>query len=329
MIVSKTPMRMSFAGGGSDISTFYKNGEGAVLSTSIDKYMYLVLNKKFDGAIRLSYSKTEEASSLAKIQHPLVRESLKLMGINKGIEIASLADIPSKGSGLGSSSAYTVGLLNALHAYKNLYVDREQLANLACKVEIDLCKEPIGKQDQYAASYGGLNLIRFYSDESVSVEPIICRSEIYENLQDWIIMFYTGITRSASAVLKTQYEELRKPIKQQLMEKIYRQAFELKREIELGDLNNIGLILNEGWNLKKQITASITNSKIDHWYQAAIKSGAIGGKLLGAGNGGFMIFFAHPRFHEKIKNSLPDLRQVNYRFDRSGSQIVHYQNNEI
>lgn len=321
-------MRMSFAGGGSDISTFYSNGEGAVLSTTIDKYMYLVLNKKFDGAIRLSYSKTEEASSLDKIQHPLVRESLKLMGITKGIEIASLADIPSRGSGLGSSSSYTVGLLNALHAYKNIHVDKEKLANLACKVEIDLCGEPIGKQDQYAAAYGGLNLIRFYSDETVSVEPIICRAETYENLQNWIIMFYTGMTRSASAVLKTQYEALRKPVKQQLMQKIYRQAFELKREIELGDLNNIGLILNEGWNLKKQITASISNSKIDYWYNAAIKGGAIGGKLLGAGNGGFMIFLAHPRFHERIKNSLPELREVNIKFDRSGSQIVHYQNNE-
>jgi len=174
VIVSKTPLRMSFVGGGSDLPAFYREEMGAVLSTSIDKYMYICVNKKFDGRIRISYTRTEEVERREEVEHPLVREALDLVGIDGGIEIASMADIPSKGSGLGSSSTYTVGLLNALYAYRNQFASKEKLASQACEIEIDRCGEPIGKQDQYAAAYGGLNLIRFHPDDSVSVDPVIC-----------------------------------------------------------------------------------------------------------------------------------------------------------
>jgi len=204
MIISKTPLRMSFVGGGSDLPVFYRKHGGAVVSTAINKFVYVTVNQKFDDRIRLSYSKTEDAKSAEKIKHPLVREALQMLGIRGGIEITSIADIPAKGTGLGSSSSFTVGLLNALHAFANRYAAAEKLARESCTIEIERCGEPIGKQDQYAAAYGGFNLIEFNPDDSVSVEPIICKRETLRHLQENTLVFYTGITRSASALLKTQ-----------------------------------------------------------------------------------------------------------------------------
>ena len=217
MIVSKTPLRMSFVGGGSDLPAYYREESGAVLSTTIDKYMYICVNRKFDGNIRVSYTRTEEVASAADIQHPLVREALDIVGIRGGIEIASMADIPSQGSGLGSSSTYTVGLLNALFAYLGQYASNEQLARLACEIEIGRCREPIGKQDQYAAAFGGLNLIRFHPDETVSVDPVICNPQVLADLEASTLVLFTGRTRSASAVLAQQSEALRKLDRRQLM----------------------------------------------------------------------------------------------------------------
>ena len=208
MIISKTPLRMSWVGGGSDLSAFYKEELGAVLSTSIDRYVYIALNPKFDGRIRLNYSKTEEVDSVNQIEHPIFRETLLHMGINGGIEIASMADIPSKGSGLGSSSSFTVGLLNALNAYKNQFSSKEKLASEACTIEILKCGEPIGKQDQYAAAYGGMNLIRFHSNESVSVDPVLCSPQLMQKIEDYTLVFFTGRTRSASKLLAQQTKDL-------------------------------------------------------------------------------------------------------------------------
>ena len=204
MIISRTPLRMSFVGGGSDLPVFYRKFGGAVVSTAIDRYVYVTVNRKFDERIRISYSRTEEARSVERIKHPLVREGMKLTGITGGIEITSIADIPSKGSGLGSSSTFIVSLLNALHAYAGRHAGAEQLAREACEIEIDRCGEPIGKQDQYAAAFGGLNLIQFNPDDSVSVEPVICQPATIQKLQAHTLVFYTGITRSASAILKHQ-----------------------------------------------------------------------------------------------------------------------------
>src|SRR5882757_8809754 len=204
MIISKTPLRMSFVGGGSDLSVFYRKYGGAVVSTAINKFVYVTVNKKFDDRIRLSYSKTEDAKSAEKIKHPLVREALQMLGIRGGVEITSIADIPGKGTGLGSSSSFTVGLLNALHAFADRYASAEKLAQESCTIEIERCGEPIGKQDQYAAAFGGFSFIQFNPNDSVSVEPIICQRETMRQLEKNLVVFYTGITRSASAILKTQ-----------------------------------------------------------------------------------------------------------------------------
>ena len=328
MIVSKTPLRMSYVGGGSDLPAFYQEETGAVLSTSIDKYMYIALNRKFDGRIRISYSRTEEVDLASQVDHPLVREALALTGIQGGIEIASLADIPSKGSGLGSSSAYTVGLLNALYAYKNQFVSKETLARQACDIEINRCGEPIGKQDQYAAAYGGLNLIRFNPDESVSVDPVICKPALLHTLEDSTLVFFTGRTRSASAVLAEQSKALLQSDRKVLMRRMVQLAFELKAELESGTLDNFGPILDENWRLKSQLASGITDPQIDDWYATGIKHGAVGGKLLGAGNGGFIMFYAPPELHPAITLALSALEPVKFRFDQNGAQIVFYQPTE-
>ncbi len=328
MILSKTPLRMSFVGGGSDLPSFYREEQGAVLSTSIDKYMYIAVNKKFDGSIRLSYSRTEEVEEVIRLEHPLVREALNLVGINGGIEIASMADIPSKGSGLGSSSSYTVGLLNALYAFKNQHVSRDRLAMEACDIEINRCGEPIGKQDQYAAAFGGLNLIRFNPDESVSVDPIICTPEIIKKIEESTLVFFTGRTRSASAVLQSQSEAMKLENRRFLMRRMVELAFQLKKELESGSVDNFGSILDENWRLKTQLTSGIIDSQIDNWYRKGMQHGAKGGKLLGAGNGGFIMFFAPPENHQRIKDVLIELRPIKFGFDRAGAQIVFYEYNK-
>lgn len=324
MIVSKTPLRMSYVGGGSDLPSFYREELGAVLSTSIDKYIYVAVNKKFDGNIRLSYSKTEEVDHVDQIEHPLVREVLKFMEIPGGIEITSMADIPSKGSGLGSSSSYTVGLLNAVHAYKNKYVSKETLARQACDIEINRCGEPIGKQDQYAAAYGGLNLIRFHGDESVSVDPVICTPHLLRAIENSTLVFFTGRTRSASNILKHQSEAMQNTERRILMRRMVQLAFDLKEELESDRIDNFGSILDENWRLKAQLSAGITDPQIDAWYRVGLAAGAQGGKLLGAGNGGFIMFFAPLDRHEFIKEAMKELQPVKFRFDNNGAQIIFY-----
>jgi len=312
---------MSFVGGGSDLPAYYREETGAVLSTTIDKHMYICVNKKFDGRIRLSYARTEDVLSRHEIEHPLVRQALDVVGIDGGIEIASMADIPSKGAGLGSSSSYTVGLLNALYAYREQLVSKECLAREACEIEIDRCGEPIGKQDQYAAAYGGLNLIRFHPDESVSVDPVICKPDLIENLEESMLVFFTGRTRSASAVLANQSEAIRAADRRSLMHRMVQLAYEMKEQLESGSLDHLGDLLDENWRLKTQLAAGITDPQIDTWYAKGIKNGAHGGKLLGAGNGGFMMFFAPKERHAHITAALGDLQPVKFRFDCGGTQL--------
>ena len=328
MILCKTPLRMSFVGGGSDIPTFYRDEIGAVLSTTIDKHIYIAVNKKFDGRIRINYSRTEEADNLSQVEHPLVRHAMDVVGIDGGIEIASTADIPSRGSGLGSSSAYTVGLLNALNAYRHNYVSKDWLAEKACEIEIDRCGEPIGKQDQYAAAFGGLNLIQFYPDERVSVDPVICDPSVNRKIEENTLVFFTGRTRSASAVLAQQSKSMLESEKKSLMRRMVELAYELKKEIETGSIENFGHILDENWRLKTQLANGISDPQIDGWYTRGVKAGALGGKLLGAGNGGFMMFYAPVERHAEIIEALPDLQPVKFRLYSFGSQVVFYQSVE-
>jgi len=325
MIISKTPMRMSFVGGGSDLSSFYREFGGAVVSTSIDQYMYITVNRKFDSGVRASYSKTEEVERAGEIQHPLIRAAMRQVGIEGGVEIASMADIPARGTGLGSSSSFTVGLLHALYGFRQRYVSPDQLAQEACHIEIDICGEPIGKQDQYAAAFGGLNYIRFHPDDSVSVTPIICARETLEALESQIVVFFTGRSRSASELLARQSEKTASEVRtQETLQKMVDLALDMKVELEGNNASALGALLHENWMLKRDLMEGISDPQIDAWYEAARSAGASGGKLLGAGSGGFLMFLAPPDRHEAIAHVLPELRQVAFRFDRDGSQIVFY-----
>ena len=314
---------MSFVGGGSDLAVFYRKFGGAVVSTAINQFVYITVNKKFDEKIRVSYSKTEEARTVDRIKHPLVREAMKLLKIDGGLEITSVADIPGRGSGLGSSSSFTVGLLHALHAYAERYAGAEQLAQEACEIEIGRCGEPIGKQDQYAAAYGGLNFIQFHEDDSVSVEPILCKRETLRTIQDHILVFYTGITRSASDVLKHQQSAVASEKKKQaVMRKMVALAEQMKSELQRNRAGAFGEIIHEGWLLKKSLTSGISTDAVDGWYAKARKAGAVGGKLLGAGAGGFLMFYAPPEEHEAITQSLGKLRRMDFKFEPQGSRIL-------
>lgn len=323
MIISRTPLRMSFVGGGSDLPAYYRRAPGAVVSTAIDKYVYVTVNPKFDQQIRLSYSRTEEVASVAKIEHPLVRESLRALGIQGGIEITSVADIPSRGTGLGSSSSFTVGLLHALHAYQGHYRSAEQLAAECCQIELERCHEPIGKQDQYAAAYGGFNFIQFFPDETVAIEPILCQRDTLLKLQENTVVFYTGITRSAASVLEEKQRAIAASSdKQAVLGRMVELARQLKAELQNNNLAAFGEILHENWLLKKSLAKDVSNTRIDRWYAAARKHGAEGGKLLGAGSGGFLMFYAPRERHEAIARALKGLRQVPMRFEHQGSRII-------
>jgi D-glycero-alpha-D-manno-heptose-7-phosphate kinase len=325
MIISKTPMRMSFVGGGSDLPSFYRRFGGAVVSMAVDKYMYITVNQKFDTGIRASYSQTEEVEAAHQIKHPLIRACLAQVGIEGGVEIASMADIPSRGTGLGSSSSFTVGLLHALYGFEHRYVSSEQLAREACHIEIDICGDPIGKQDQYAAAHGGLNYIRFHPDETVSVDPILCRREALAELQQGIQCFYTGRIRSASELLAVQSQKVASEAKaQETLRAMVKLAGDLKAELERSNLGAFGEILHENWMRKRSLMEGISDGEIDDWYERARKAGALGGKLLGAGRGGFLMFFAPPERHAAIAHALPGLREIRFGLDGSGSQIIFY-----
>mgnify|MGYP001281848971 FL=1 len=324
MIISKTPLRISFSGGGSDLENFYSFNGGAVLSSSINKYIYVSVNKKFDEKIRLSYSKNEEVSSIANLKHPLVRETLDFLKIYKGIEITSTADIPSEGSGLGSSSSFTVGLLNTLSSFKKKNLSAAKLAKAACKIEIEICKEPIGKQDQYASAFGGFNLIEFKRNNVVRVRPILCKKETIIDLEKNIHLFYTGKSRKASLILKNQNEELLKNKKAtENLIKMVSMTYELETKLNNNDLSLFGEYLHESWMLKKTLSKKISNSFIDEIYNAAINSGAEGGKLLGAGAGGFFLFYAKPKHKKKLLKNLSKLRLMPVTLNTDGSKIIY------
>ncbi len=325
MIISRTPMRMSFVGGGSDLPSFYRSFGGAVVSKSVDKYVYVTVNPKFDNDIRVSYSKTEEVRCVSEIQHQLVREFLLMLGIRGGIEITSISDIPSRGTGMGTSSSFTVGLLHALHAYRDQYASAEQLAAESCEIELGRCQEPIGKQDQYAAAYGGFNLIQFHADDPVSVDPIICKPETIRAIESGLICFYTGITRSASNLLRNQSDLMKSSgDKQHTQQTMVKLAYSLEDELQRNNISAFGEILHENWELKKSISDDISTSAIDDWYSRAIGAGATGGKLLGAGAGGFLAFYAPPDRHEAVKAALSDLRPVPFAFENGDSRIIFY-----
>lgn len=326
MIISRTPLRISFVGGGSDLQSYYKYKPGAVVSTAIDKYIYITVNKKFDNTIRASYSKTENVDHADQIEHNLIRECLKMVGIDRGIEVTSMADIPSEGTGLGSSSAYTVGLLNALYAYLGKHVNAERLAREACKIEIDILKSPIGKQDHYIAAYGGFQYIQFNPDESVYVDPIICLSQTKQELENRMLLLYTGLTRSANPILEKQTTNMaKKKNKRNTMAKMVALTKKMQGVLNKNKLDSIGELLHKNWILKKTMAEGVSNATIDGWYEKARRKGATGGKILGAGGGGFLLLYADPKYHKKIIKALPDLSPLPFKLEPQGSKIIFVQ----
>jgi D-glycero-alpha-D-manno-heptose-7-phosphate kinase len=322
MIISRTPFRISFAGGGSDLPSFYGQEEGAVISTSIDKYVYLAIHQFFDAnKIQLKYSSAELVDDVSHIKHPIFKECLSMFRI-KGVDVNSIADIPA-GTGLGSSSAFTVGLVNVLNAYQHQYVSQEYLAATACDIEINRLKEPIGKQDQYAAAYGGLNFIRFHSDGSVEVEKIIMKPQVKQQLNANLLMVYTGDTRSASALLQHQSKAMSQMDKRIVQRALVQQAFALKEALQNNQIDDFGRLLHEGWMLKKTLTAGISNSAVDDLYQKGLQAGALGGKLLGAGGGGFILFYCPAAQQDKFRKQMAAQRELHFHFDNSGSKIIY------
>ncbi len=328
MIITRTPFRISFAGGGSDISSFYRLHEGCVLSTTINKYMYIVSHPfALKNALQIKYSKTELAESIDQLKHPIVKKVLERLEIPRGVEIASFADVPA-GTGLGSSSSFTVGLLHCLNGYKNNYVSKEYLASQACRIEIEDLQEPIGKQDQYAAAYGGLNFIRFHPNDSVTVEPIVTSSECVQQLEDNLLMFYTGDSRSASNILAKQKKNIQTQGKVvDSLKQMTSLAIELKEVLLLGKLDDFGRILHEGWKLKQSLASSITNEKITELYERGLQAGALGGKLLGAGGGGYLLFYCPSEHQATLRQAFSDLEELSFVFDRQGSSVIYYDDN--
>lgn len=324
MIVSRTPLRMSFVGGGSDIPSFYSKHGGAVVSTAINKFVYIAVNKRFQKGVRVNYSRTEEHPNASMIEHPLIRNALELMEIRSGIDIAAMADIPSRGTGLGSSSAFTVGLLNALYFFKHGKSQlRTELARMACEVEIDRCGDPIGKQDQFACAVGGLNFIRFEPDGRVAVQPICCKSEVRTEIEAHCLLFYTELEREATVILREQQQAVAAdPKKESWLQEMALSARRLREDLENGRTASFPAMLRRNWELKSRLADSITNPRINDYLERAYKAGALAGKILGAGGGGFLLIYAPPSAHGAIKKALPELRSISFRFENTGSQIT-------
>ena len=312
---------MSFVGGGTDLPSYYMRESGAVISTSIDKYVYITVNRRFDQTLRVSYSQTEIVDCVGSIRHPLFREAMRTTGVDSGIEVTSIADVPS-GTGLGSSSSFAVGLLHALHAFDGRFQTAESLAQQACHLEIEVLKEPIGKQDQYAGAFGGLRRYVFNPDGTVSIDPIICTVERRQHFFEHLLLMFVGGSRDASAVLNGQSNHtdqnlchLRKL--RSLVDNFWNVLTQPK------DLRELGELLHEGWECKKRLATNVSSSHIDDCYERARRSGALGGKILGAGAGGFLLLFCEPCKKNAVRSSLPDLREIAFRYEAEGSKIIY------
>lgn len=326
MIISKTPFRVSFFGGGTDYPVWFREHGGAVLSTSINRYCYIscrYLPPFFDYKHRIVWSNIETVGDTSEIKHPVVRGVLNMMDISEGIEIHHNGDLPSR-AGLGSSSSFTVGILNALHALKGKMLPKEELAKLAIYVEQDVLKESVGVQDQIAATYGGFNKVEIYKDNNFSVQPISISQEKLTDLQDHMVLFYTGVSRIASEIAAEQIKSI--PDKTAELTAMREMVDEAVKILANGsDIKDFGRLLHESWQLKKSLTQNLAPSFVDEIYNRAQKAGALGGKLLGAGGGGFILFFVEPEKRGAVLDALEELLMVPIQFETGGSQIIFYQ----
>ena len=323
MIISRAPFRVSFAGGGTDIPSFYEKHGGCVLSTTIKKYVYLTIHPAFNrDDISLKYSKTENVHNYQEIEHKIFHEAFRRFNIS-GVEIASMADVTA-GTGLGSSSTFTVALLKLLYTYENRYVSTYHIAKEACEIEIEDLGNPIGKQDQFAAAFGGLRFYEFMPNGFVKIEPIVMKKESYKKLEENCLMFYTGLKHDASKILKEQKDNVERDIKkEEMLLKMCDLARELKTHFEQNDVDFLGECLSKGWQLKKQMASSISQTAIDELYELGINNGATGGKLLGAGGGGFLLFYVPTtEGKEKIRKAFKDYKELPFELDNSGVSII-------
>lgn len=327
MIISRTPFRVSFFGGGTDYPAWFKDHKGAVLATTIDKYCYITcryLPPFFEHKSRIIYSKMEHVMNVGQIDHPSVREVLRFLNINEGVEIHHDGDLPAR-TGLGSSSSFTVGLLNSLYALKGKIPTKEQLAGEAIHIEQDLIRENVGCQDQTLAAYGGFNFIEFGGPSHLQVRTVTVSPQRLRELQSHLMMFFTGFSRTASEIAGHQIKNT--PNKTKELDGIYGLTLQALDILKNGDILDFGKLLHETWMLKRSLTEKISTPHIDEIYEAARQNGAQGGKLLGAGGGGFILIFAAPEFQPKIRGRLKDLLEIPFKFESLGSQIIFYQPN--
>ena len=314
---------MSFAGGVTDLPAFYTEHGGAVVSTAIDKWIRVVVNQRFEGDVRVGYSEIEIVRDVNHVRHELVREAMRRTGIPRGIDVLTLADVPSRGTGLGSSSAVTVGLLNALYALQGIAKPAVTLAEEACEIEIDVLRKPIGRQDQYAAAVGGCNLIEFLPDVGgVRVSPLITPPGTMERLHRHLLLFYTGFARGSDEILRAQGDAVSGGNRIETMLSMRQLAYELRDCLAAGDVESVGEVLRRGWELKSAAAPGTGNDEIEQIFSRAHRSGAVGGKLLGAGGGGFLLLFVPPASHASVRESLEDLREIPFRFASHGTEIL-------
>ena len=324
MIIARSPLRISLGGGGTDLASFYSDHGGFLVAAAIDMYVYITINTTFTPKILLKYSKLELVQSVDEIEHPIIRESMRATGFaNHNVEIASMAEIPA-GTGLGSSGSFTTALIKALYAHQRKLILPQDLAELACHVEIDRLQEPIGKQDQYIAAYGGLTCFTFHKDNRVTAKPLKISQETLYDLEDHLLLFFTGFSRSASGILKDQKVRTQKNDNEMLKNLHYVKELGLRSRdaLEAGDCKKFGQIMHEHWEHKKKRSGGMSNPKIDEWYELGMKNGAVGGKLVGAGGGGFLMFYAGDRQKLRLAMARAGLEEVRFRFDFEGTKIV-------
>ncbi len=320
MIITQTPLRISFLGGGTDFREYFRKEGGAVLSSAIDKYIFVTIKERFDDKIHVGWTRTERVDRVDELQHELVRECLRKTGIERGVEISTMGDIPSEGSGLGSSSTVTVGLLNAMYTYMGTPKEHKTLAREACEIEIDILGNPIGLQDQYIAAHGGLRFIRFDRDDHIQVESIDITNDQVRRLNQNLMLFFTNITRRASSVLDEQVQRIDET--HDLLAELRQLAVDARMTLESGAFDDLGRLLHAGWELKRQLASRVSNRDIDNLYSTALKAGALGGKIAGAGGGGFLLLYC-PRGHQdSVRKALHGLSELPFHLEPDGSKVI-------
>lgn len=319
MIIVQSPLRISLFGGGTDFPDYYLQEGGCVLSTAIDKFIFVVIKQRFDDKLRIGYTRTEMVDSVDEIQHELIREALRMTGISRGVEITTMGDIPA-GSGLGSSSAVTVGALNAMYTYLNDGTSAARLAREACEIEIEKLKKPIGVQDQYISAYGGLRFIEFHTDGEIEVEKVKLNASLKRCLNESLLIFFTGVTRQADTILAEQQVNIAR--RMAVLREMKQMAYTARQELEAGNIDALGQLLHESWLLKKQLASRISNGFIDDIYQTARAAGALGGKILGAGGGGFLLLYCPFHRRESVRSALQNLQELPFQLEPDGSKVI-------